>query len=123
MFFRSSCPKVFCKKGVLRNFVKFAGKHLCQSLFLNKVAALRPATLFQKRLWHRCFPVNFTKFLRTSFLKEHLWWLLLVFQNFEISTGKHLCWSLFSAKVFSCEYCKMFKKSFIYRTPPVAPSK
>ena len=30
--FRSSCPKVFCKKGVLRNFVKFNGKHLCQSL-------------------------------------------------------------------------------------------
>ena len=25
-------------KGVLRNFAKFKGKHLCQSLFLNKVA-------------------------------------------------------------------------------------
>ena len=31
-----------------------------------------------KRLWHRCFPVNFTKFLRTSFLLEHLRWLLLL---------------------------------------------
>ena len=30
-------PEVFCKKGVLINFVKFAGKHLCQSLFFNKV--------------------------------------------------------------------------------------
>ena len=30
---RSSRPKVFCKKGVLRNFTKFTGKHLCQSLF------------------------------------------------------------------------------------------
>ena len=29
-------PKVFCKKGVLRNFEKFPGKHLCQSLFFNK---------------------------------------------------------------------------------------
>ena len=29
------------KKGVLRNFAKFAGKHLCQSLFFNKVAGLR----------------------------------------------------------------------------------
>ena len=27
------CPEVFCKKGVLRNFVEFTGKHLCQSLF------------------------------------------------------------------------------------------
>ena len=24
----------------------------------------RPATLLKKRLWHRCFPVNFAKFLR-----------------------------------------------------------
>ena len=29
--------EVFCKKGVLRNFAKFIGKHLCQSLFFNKV--------------------------------------------------------------------------------------
>ena len=67
---------MFCKKGVLRNFPKFTGKHLCQSLFFNKVAGLRPSTLLKKRLWHRCFPVNFVKFLRTPFLTEHLWWLL-----------------------------------------------
>ena len=30
---RSSRPEVFCKKGILRNFAKFTGKHLCQSLF------------------------------------------------------------------------------------------
>ena len=36
-----------------------------------------PATLLKKRLWHRCFPVNFANFLRTAFLKEHFWWLLL----------------------------------------------
>ena len=35
---RSSRPEVFCKNGVLRNFAKFTGKHLYQSLFLNKVA-------------------------------------------------------------------------------------
>ena len=45
---RSSRPEVFCKKGVLRNFAKFTGKHLCQSLFFNKVADLRPATLLKK---------------------------------------------------------------------------
>ena len=32
-------PEVFYKKGVLRNFVKFTGKHLCQSLFLKKLPA------------------------------------------------------------------------------------
>ena len=35
---RSSRPEVFCKKGVLRKFGKFLGKHLCQSLSFNKVA-------------------------------------------------------------------------------------
>ena len=35
---RSSRPEVLCKKGVLRNFTKFTGKHLRQSLFFNKVA-------------------------------------------------------------------------------------
>ena len=68
--FKSSRPEVFCKKGVLRNFTKSTGKHLCQSLFFNKVAGLKPATLLKKRLWHRFFPVNFTKFLRTPFLIE-----------------------------------------------------
>ena len=64
---RSSRPEVFCKKGVLRNFIKFTGKHLC----------LRSATLLKKRLWHRYFLVNFMKFLRTPFFTKHLWWLLL----------------------------------------------
>ena len=31
----SSRPEVFCKEGVLINFSKFTGKHLCQSLFFN----------------------------------------------------------------------------------------
>ena len=57
-------------KGVLRIFTKFTGKHLCQSFFFNKVAGLRPATLLKKRLWHRCFPVNFAKFLKTPFLRN-----------------------------------------------------
>ena len=35
---KSSRPDVFCEKGVLRNLAKFTGKHLCQSLFFNKVA-------------------------------------------------------------------------------------
>ena len=67
--FRSS-RTVFCKKDVLKKFAKFTGKHMCQSLFLNKVAGLSPATLFKKRLRHRCFPVNFVNFLRTPFLQN-----------------------------------------------------
>ena len=33
---RGSRFKVFYKKGVLKNFTKFTGKHLCQSSFLIK---------------------------------------------------------------------------------------
>ena len=35
---RTNRPELFCKKDVLRNSAKFTGKHLCQSLFFNKVA-------------------------------------------------------------------------------------
>ena len=59
---RSSRLEVFCRKGVLKNVAKFRGKHLCQSLFFNKVAGLRR---------------NFAKFLRAPFFTEHRRWLLL----------------------------------------------
>ena len=84
---------MFCKKrcslrnGALRNFAKFTGKHLCQSLFFNKVADLRSATLLKKRLWHRCFPVNFAKFLKTPFLQNTSGRLVLT-----QSTGIYICY-------------------------------
>ena len=46
----------------------------CQSLFFNKVAGLRPATLLKKRLWHRCFSVNFAKFLFKIIRVITVWW-------------------------------------------------
>ena len=45
-------PEVFI--GVLKNFAKFPGKNGCQGLFP------------KKSLCHRCFPLNFTKFLRAT---------------------------------------------------------
>ena len=75
--FRSSRLELFFTKEVLKNLTKFTGKHLCQSLFFDKVAGLRPTTLLKKTLWSRCFPVNFAKFLSTPFLEEYLRWLLL----------------------------------------------
>ena len=68
---------VFFKNGVLKNFAKFIGKHLCQNLFFNNPAVLRPGALFKKKLWYRYFPVNFAKFLRTLFLQNTSWRLLL----------------------------------------------
>ena len=43
-------PEVFCKKGVLRNFAQFTGKHLCQKPLFNKIAGLGTATLLKKSL-------------------------------------------------------------------------
>ena len=56
---------------------KFTEKYLFQSLFFHKVAGLRPATLLKKRLWHRCFPVNFVKFPISPILQNTSGRLLL----------------------------------------------
>ena len=76
--FRSNRPEELFKQGALKNFANFTRKHLRQSLFLNKVAGLSPAScnLFKK----------------------------------DSSTGAF------------CEFCKISKNTFSYRTPPVAAS-
>ena len=73
----SSCQEVFCRKSVLKNSSNFTGKHLCQSLYFNKDAGLRPETLLKKSLRYRFFPMNFAQFLKTPVFIEHLWLLLL----------------------------------------------
>ena len=58
---RSSPQRCSMKKGVFRNFAKFTGKHLCQSLFFNKVDGLgifHSVNLFRK------------KYLANSFLSK-----------------------------------------------------
>ena len=73
------------RKAVLKKFVKFTVKHLCQGLFFNKLAGLRPETLLKKSLWHRCFPVNCVNFLRTFFLQSTLGRLKTSFKEYHIS--------------------------------------
>ena len=75
----SSHPEVFCEKGVLKNFAKFTGKHLCQSFFVNKVAGLKPAQvfsceickMFKNTFFHRIPSVAVLIIWRPS-KKEHL---------------------------------------------------
>ena len=68
VYFRSSRPEYSVKEVFLVASQNLQEKHLCQRLFFNKVVDLRPATLLKKRLWHRCFPENFAKYLRTPSL-------------------------------------------------------
>ena len=56
-------PEVFCEKVFLEISQNSQESTCARVSFLIK--------------WHRCFPVNFVKFLKTPFFKEHLWWLLL----------------------------------------------
>ena len=50
--------RFFQKIDVLKSFANLTGKQLSQSFFL------------KKRLGDRCFPVNFSKFLRSPFLEN-----------------------------------------------------
>ena len=76
-YYRSSYVEVFCRKGTLKKFREIHRKTPVPESLFNKVAGLRPERLLKKWLWHRYFPVNFTKFLRTPFLTEDLCWLFL----------------------------------------------
>ena len=120
--YRSSRLEVFCRKSVLRNFEKFTGKHLCQGLLFNKAAGLRTVTLLKKRFWYRCFPVNFSKFLKTPSITKHLRWLLLktpvnqlIFR--EELVDLQLYYSrIFSQEVFKHMCFKHFKpRKYYYR--------
>ena len=101
---RSSRSQMFCKIGVCKNFAKFTEKHLCQSLFCDEVVGIAwSTTLLLKTLQHRCFPVNFPKFLRALFLQNTSRRLLLFLYIFS--------WGI-------QEYSKTLKKSlYEYKTP------
>ena len=75
---RSSRPEVFCKKGLLRNFTKFIGKHLCQSVFFNKVAGA--CNFIKKETLAQVFSYEFFEISKNTFLH----WTLLV-----AASGQH----------------------------------
>ena len=62
--------KFSIKKGVLKRFAKSTGKHLCQSLFFNKVAGLRPSTLLKKEALAQVFSCEFCQIFKNTFFTE-----------------------------------------------------
>ena len=62
--YRSSHQRCSLRKGVLRNFAKFTGKQLCQSLFFHKVEGLRPAQVLS---------CEFCEISENTFFTEHPW--------------------------------------------------
>ena len=59
---------MFLKKGAFKNFAIFARKHLCWSLFFDKVVSLKASKFVIKSLQHMGLPMSITKFLRIAFL-------------------------------------------------------
>ena len=90
---RSSRPEVFCKKGVLRNFTKFTGKHLCLCLIF-KVAGLRLDHYYSQNSRSRRLEVLFKSIL---------------LKNFSKFTGKYLCQSLFFDEVTELQPATLLK--------------
>ena len=63
---RSNRPEVFYKKGVLRNFIKFTGKHLCRSPFLIKLP--EACDFIRKETLAQVFSCEFSEISKNSFL-------------------------------------------------------
>ena len=83
MSHRSSRPEVPCEKGVLENFTKFAGKHLCQSLFFNKVAGLAPSGVISNNR----FPFSNFLFIicqQSRLQKQNILYICFTYNKFPI---------------------------------------
>ena len=69
VIFRSSHQRYSVKKAVLGSFIKFTGKHSCQSPFFNKVARLRPqaCNFIKKETLTQVLSCEFCEISRNSF--------------------------------------------------------
>ena len=56
---------------LLKVLQKLTGKHLCWSLFLNKVEGLRPATILKKTLT-QVISCDYYEIFKNTYFKEHL---------------------------------------------------
>ena len=63
---RSTHPELFCKKTVLKTFVKLKGKYLCQSLFYHKFVVCNPGNSF-KRGPSQVFSCEFSEISQNNF--------------------------------------------------------
>ena len=115
--YRSKHQRCSIKKSILKSFTKFTGKHSCQSLFLNKVASLRPSTLlkrdsgtgvflwilwnFQEHLFYRTPPDIMCKMIANTVQNDSeaiarmYSGKKMFFRIFAKLKGKHLCQILF----------------------------
>ena len=70
--YRSSHRRCSVKRDVLKNFTKFTGIHLCQSLFFNKVTG-GAGNFIKKLTLAQVFFCEFCEIFKNTFFTEHLW--------------------------------------------------
>ena len=70
--YKSRHQRCSVRKGVPRNFAKFTEKHLCQSLFFNKVAG-GACNFIKKETLAQVFSCEFCEISKNTFFTEHLW--------------------------------------------------
>ena len=64
---RTSHLEVFCRKGALRNFAKFTGKHLHRSLFFNRPKA---CNFIKKETLAHLFSCEFCEICKNTFFNR-----------------------------------------------------
>ena len=89
--FQKQSPDIFCKKGVLRNFAKFTGKHLYQSLQPKACNFIKKETLAQM------FSCEFWEISKNTFLQNTSGQLLLSFATSRRSRNAN---TVFSTRIF-----------------------
>ena len=110
---KSSHRRCSLQKGILRNFAKLTGKHLCQSLFFNKVAILlkKKPELYLKRdsgtgffLW---IMQNFWEHLSYRTPPDDCFWIYSTVNN---EVNKNFEWSYFHWKQTKTNFPRKFPR-------------
>ena len=115
-FYRShSFTRIHRKYSVRKSVCKIHRKIAVPECFLIKLQA----TILKKRPWHRCFPVNFSKYLRTPFYRTTLGDCLCSLLNVLLSIRFHIfivhsesersltlvLYCVYCVYCFCCAYC------------------
>ena len=90
-------PKCFTQETVVqRCSVKKVFLNISENVLKKTCTRASFFNFIKKRLWHRCFLVNFVKFLGTTIFIEHLWLLLLLCFYFMTPKMLHILMSHFA---------------------------
>ena len=84
LVYKSSCPKMFLGKALLKICSKFTGELPCRSATSIKLLC----NFIEITLWYTCSPVNLLYIFKTSFPKNTSGWLLLGLESAEKTLAK-----------------------------------